>query len=209
MEKIDFKKQYKSLYTASAKKISDIIVPALKYLEIEGSGIPDVSPEFQLAIETLYTITYSAKFGLKYDQFTHPKGYSDFSVAPLESKWWTDSGEFSHDHPEEWHWRMMIAIPDFFDATLLKAVISAAKLKKEKLPYHLIKIKTDKGGKAIQLMHFGPYDTVGSSIERLVEFMEAEGTKQVGLHHEIYLNNPCRTAPEKIKTIVRFYYKPI
>ena len=207
MEKFDLKKQYKNLYSCSAKKVSLIEVPAMKFLQVEGQGAPDKNPDFQLAIETLYTVAYTAKFGIKLGKKKEPAGACDFAVAPLESRWWSDNGEFSNDQPDAWRWKLMMAVPDFFTSSWLKTVCLEAAKKKENLPFQKLKVVTEKAGEAVQLMHYGPYDTVGSSIHLLNAFLDSEGLKQTGLHHEIYLNDPRRVAPEKIKTIVRFYVR--
>ena len=203
MEKIDFKKELKDLYRASTKKISYIDVPKLKYLMVDGKGYPEKSPDFQPAIEALYGTAYTIKFMLK-DKNLQPADYFDFVVPPLESLWWMDGTEcFDPKQSEKWRWTLMVMQADY----ITEDIINQAKeeqLKKREVAY-LDKLRFIEGpsGKAAQIMHIGPYNEVDRSTQVILDDFENKGYTMIRKHQELYLSDPRRVAPERLKTIVR------
>jgi hypothetical protein len=203
MEKIDFKKTMKPLFQASDKKVSFIEVPVLKYLMVKGKGSPE-HIDFMHAIEALYGAAYTLKFMLK-DQ--KPAGYYDFVIPPLEALWCMDCGTFDVSKPEEWLWTAMIMQPDYITESLLKDAVTALKKKKTVHSADKLDLTVLKEGKAIQMMHIGPYNEVGKTYTILEQELKADKKIITGAGHEIYLSDPRKVAPEKLKTIVRMPYK--
>ncbi len=207
MNKIDFKKEYKDLYRASAKKVSYIKVPEMKFLMVDGQGYPEKSPDFQPAIEALYSAAYTLKFMLK-DEKLQPKNYFDFVVPPLESLWWMEGSDcFDVEKHDDWRWTLMIMQADYITDDLIEKAKEEILKKKEVSYFKKMRFEKGSSGKAAQLMHIGPYNDVNRSIDILIKEFEEKGLKMIGKHYEIYLSDPRRVPPERLKTIIRFFYK--
>ena len=199
----DLRKEFKPLFSASAKKPVILDVPKLKYLTYDGESHPDGNATFQQAFEALYAVAYTIKFTLKMG----PDG-RDFKVAPPEGLWWIEGDKPFDTAPKaDWRWRLMIAVPDYVDGAMLRAARGAIKEKKGLTTPDNVRLKLFREGKAVQLMHIGPYDKEKPTIDRMMEFAADQGFRTAGKHHEIYLSDPRRTAPEKIKTILRLPVK--
>ena len=202
MPPLDLVKQLKSLYSPSAKHPAIVEVPDLAFLMIDGRGDPNTSEAYEAALQALYGVAYTLKFTLKK---TDPE--RDFKVAPLEGLWWTDEGAPAMDDLQRdrdaWNWTMMIAVPDAMTADEVTAAAGAAARKRELAAAPLIRLERLEEGLAAQIMHIGPYAEEAPTIERLHEFVAAQGYDLRGRHHEIYLGDPRRTAPERLKTVVR------
>ena len=202
MPPLDLVKQLKSLYSPSAKHPAIVEVPDLAFLMIDGRGDPNTSEAYEAALQALYGVAYTLKFTLKK---TDPE--RDFKVAPLEGLWWTDEGAPTMDDLQRdrdaWNWTMMIAVPDAVTADEVTAAAGAAARKRELAAAPLIRLEGLEEGLAAQIMHIGPYAEEAPTIERLHEFVAAQGYELRGRHHEIYLGDPRRTAPERLKTVVR------
>lgn len=200
MDKIDLKKTYKSLYNPPSKEPVFVDVPVMNYLMVEGTGAPD-GPEAMAAIETLYPVAYTLKFSVKKEREI------DFGVMGLEGLWWSDDmADFSENRRDRWRWTYMILQPDFITAEMVKQAVEDVRRKKNPAAIDRIKFAELAEGKAAQIMHIGPYSTEASNIEKLHSFIHAAGLSFDGYtqkHHEIYLSDPRRTAPEKLKTIIR------
>jgi hypothetical protein len=192
---IDLKRTLKPLYTAP--RAPEVIVPARKFIMVDGSGSPGSTPEFQEAIQALYSVAYTAKFTLK------KAGGVQFTVMPMEALWWNVNGMLDLDSKMAWHWRAMIAMPDEVTATDIEAARAAAGVKHPNPALKKLHLKEFREGLCVQVMHIGPYSEEKETIERLHAFAVAQGYKLHGKHHEIYLGDPRRTKPEKLKTIVR------
>ncbi|HUU95942.1 MAG TPA: GyrI-like domain-containing protein [Phycisphaerae bacterium] len=204
MSKIDLKKELKQLYTASAKEPAIVDVPDLVCFMIDGQGDPNTSAEFQQAIEALYGTSYTLKFMLK-----KRGGFPDYTVMPLEGLWWADDlAAFAELRKDEWKWTLLIVQPDFVARELFEQGV--AELSRKKSPPALPKLRLDvlREGRSVQIMHVGPYSAEKSTIERLHAFMQENGCTFNGPHHEVYMGDPRRTAPEKLKTILRQPVKP-
>lgn len=202
MKTLDLKKQFKHLYQPSAKQFSIVDVPPLNFLMIDGAGDPNTSTEFAAATEALYGLSYGLKFGIKQGKYGDTP--YDYPVMALEGLWWVDDmAHFSVDAKGEWHWTLMIMQPDIITAEMVdlacvdvakkKALAALSKVRFE--PYH--------EGPSAQIMYFGPFKDEGPTIARLHAFIEEGGHQLRGKHHEIYLSDPRRTAPEKLKTVIR------
>jgi hypothetical protein len=197
MEKIDYKKELKELY-APGKEPSMVTVPEMNYLLIDGTGYPGTSKEYAESIETLYTVAYTLKFMLKKEKSI------DYGVLPLEGLWWADDmADFVKGNKENWKWTSMIMQPAHVTGELYERSVDAARKKKN--PAALPKMRFEKydEGLCAQIMHVGPYSAEGPTIERLHDYIKEKGYSLRGKHHEIYLSDPRKSAPEKMKTVIR------
>ncbi len=166
---------------------------------VDGKGDPNNSQEFADAITAVYAVSYTLKFMVKKGELA-----IDYGVMPLVGLWWAeDMSQFSQDDKSNWLWTVLVAQPDFISQEMVDAAI--ADVKKRKAPVVLAKLRfeTFDEGVCAQLMHIGPFSKEGSNIERVHQFIEASGGKLRGKHHEIYLSDLRKAAPEKWKTIIR------
>lgn len=199
MAKLDLKKEQSSLYRPPAKEVTWIDVPELSFLMIDGAGNPNTSASFQEAIGALYNLSYTLKFSLK-----RQDPAADFGIMPLEGLWWTDdSGRFDPDSTEEWRWTLMIQVPAFISAAAVDAARAEIKRKKAVEAVERVRFERFCEGRCAQIMHIGPYAAERPTIERLQAFIAAGGCTAAGKHHEIYLSDPRRAAPDKMRTILR------
>jgi hypothetical protein len=198
--KFDWKKDRKALYFPPADPTL-VEVPPMNYLMLDGHGDPNQSAHYQAVVTALFTLAYTLKFTIK-----KAEGL-DYAVFPAEGLWWVaDMRMFSVAAKENWDWTMMIAQPQFVTAEWVEQARREA-LKKKGLPLlDLVRFETYAEGACAQLMHTGPYAAEGPNIARLHAFIEAQGAVLAGKHHEIYLNDVRRTAPEKLKTVLRQPY---
>ena len=197
--KIDLTKEHKDLYRAEANKPVVVEVPTQHIISVTGQGDPD-SSAYGEAIEALYNVAYKLKFASKQEGF-------DFKVMPLEGQWWADDpAAFAEGDRGNWRWRMFIVMPDFITEEAFPAAIEAAGKSKELPALDKVAFETIHEGPAAQLLHVGPFAAEAPTIERLRYFISETGhtfDSQVEKHHEIYLSDARRTAPEKLRTIIR------
>lgn len=199
MEKIDFLKQLKHLYAPSAKKVEIVDVPEMHFLMIDGEGDPNTSQAFKDAVEALFSLAYTLKFMVKKGEMG-----VDYGVPPLQALWWSDDpSAFSTGNKEAWKWTVMIMQPEFITSTLVEEARREVQRKKNPTSLSLVRFEAFKEGKAAQIMHIGPFSEEGPTIEKVHSFIESSGSRLIGKHHEIYLSDIRRAAPEKWKTIVR------
>ena len=197
MKKEDLKKQLKEFYQPTHKEFSIVDVPKMPFVMIDGQGSPD-KKVYQEAVTWLYSVVYPIKFMAK------ERYGKDFVAPPLEGLWWADDmSDFVSGNKDNWKWRMMIALPTWADDELFEDAVTKAKKKLGECPKTLRKEWFDEG-KSVQIMHIGPYSEEGPVIAKMhEEFIPQNGLVENGHHHEIYLNDPRRTAPEKLKTVIR------
>ncbi|MCW4017637.1 MAG: GyrI-like domain-containing protein [Candidatus Bathyarchaeota archaeon] len=198
MEKVDLKKQLKQIYNPSAKEISDVDVPVMNFLMIDGQGNPNTSPDYVAAIECLFSVSYTLKFMIK-----KQKGV-DYGVLPLEGLWWMDDmTQFSVDKKDEWKWTAMIIQPPCVTEEDVKVAVEQVKKKKNPVALSKLRFESFTEGTSAQILYFGPYAEEGTTIQKIHEHIKAGGHQLFGKHHEIYLNNVQTVAPEKLKTVIR------
>ena len=197
MTKLDWKKDCKELYFPPARPVI-VDVPPVNYLMIDGHGDPNTSQVYKEAVEALFSLAYTLKFAIKKAEGV------DYAVYPSEGLWWTpDMADFSTSRKQDWDWTMMIAQPEVVSGEWVERARAEA-LKKKGLPMlERVRFETYHEGLSAQLMHTGPYAAEGPNIARLHEFIAAQGGTLRGKHHEIYLSDFRRTAPEKLKTVIR------
>ncbi len=206
MKKIDFKKEMKEFYSSvSAKEFSIVEVPSLNFLMIDGKGYPGTSQEYQDAMQTLYPLSYTLKFMIK-------KTGKDYVVMPLEGLWWAENmkvfTEAFMEKKDEWLWTSMIMQPNFITQELVDQAIEDVRKKKDPPALSKVRFEVYTEGLSTQILYFGPYNEEGPTIERMHNFIEEKGYELRGKHHEIYLSDPRRTKPERLKTIIRQPIKP-
>ena len=198
MKKIDYKKELKHLYKPSPKAVEEVDVPVMKFLMIDGNGGPNAA-EFADAIEALYPIAYALKFAVKKGDLE-----IDYGVMPLEGLWWSDDmSSFISGNKEKWKWTLMIMQPEIITETMVNEAIEEVKRKKNPTSLSSVRFESFHEGKSAQTMHIGPFSEEGPTVEKVHLFIEAAGSKRIKKHHEIYLSDIRRAAPEKWKTVIR------
>jgi hypothetical protein len=199
MDKVDFKKTLSNLYNPKNKDWDYIDVPAMNFLMVDGKGDPNTAESYKEAVETLFTVAYAVKFMSKREQGR------DYVVAPLEGLWYADEPSvFINKEKSAYEWTMMIMQPEWITVEMIHAIIEST-AKKKTLP-NLMKLRfeTYTEGNCLQLIHIGSYDDEAPKLMYLHdEYMPQHSLRFNGQHHEIYLSDPRRVAPEKLKTILR------
>ena len=199
MEKINFKRELKHLYNPSAKKVTVVDVPVMNFLTILGEGDPNTAQTYKDAVSALFSVSYTVKFMVKKGEMA-----IDYGVMPLEGLWWVDDmSQFSMDDKEQWQWQAMMMQPDFVTAVHIAEAKEQVKKKKGLVAVDLLKFEQFEEGKAVQIMHIGPYADEAPTIQKLHDHILELGGELTGKHHEIYINDPSRTAPERLKTVIR------
>jgi hypothetical protein len=176
-------------------------VPALHFLMVDGEGDPNTAPAYREAVEALFALAYALKFALK------RTGGPDERVSPLEGLWWSDDmGAFAVERRGDWRWTMMIAQPEAVTPALVVATLDEVRRKKALPALDRLRFAPYAEGRAAQILHLGPYAAEGPTIARLHAFIREQGLTfdgRVQKHHEIYLSDPRRAAPERMRTILR------
>ncbi len=204
MEKLDLRKQMQPYYNPSPKKVEVVEMPRLKFIMIDGliepGKGPGDSPAFQEAIEALYGAAYTLKFMIK----RRKENPLDYPVMFLEGLWAVESGEFSYERKDNWTYTLLILQPELITPLLFTAALDQLRKKKGERPaFARLRLEQFQEGRCIQVMHIGPYANEPATIARMDEFAQQNGYSLHGRHHEIYLGDPLRTQPDKLKTILR------
>ena len=204
----DLKKEYKEFYMPKNKP--DIVtVPSMNYIAVRGSGDPNQEDgEYKQAIGLLYGIAFTIKMSKKSKKSDHRiEGYFDYVVPPLEGFWWQDGVDgIDYAHKEDFHWISVIRLPDFVTEDDFRWAVDEA-MKKKKQDFSKVEFLTVEEGLCVQCMHIGSYDDEPATVAVMHEFMEQQGYElditDKRLHHEIYLSDARKVAPEKLKTVTR------
>jgi hypothetical protein len=196
-DKVDFKKIMKPYWQPPVGEFVVVEVPRLSFLMVDGKGDPNIAEDYATALKWLYSMSYGLKFVSK-------AAGRDYGVAPLEGLWWADDmTSFTSGDKSKWSWTAMIMQPDWIDKTAVAATLEKTKGKLGQPPPSL-RLEAFEEGLSVQTMHVGPYAAEGPTIARLhQEFLPANGLVENGHHHEIYISDPARTAPDKLKTVIR------
>ena len=205
--KFDFKKEYKELYAPkTAPSIVD--VPEMLFIAVDGEGDPNTSQAYQDALEVLYGLAYTIKMSPR-NGYT-PEGYFNYVVPPLEGLWeggGVDVETMTVSDKNTFTWTMLLRQPDFVTEEVFAWAKEVLGKKKKGLDLSGARLITYTEGLCVQLMHIGPYDTEPESVKRMHAFAEEQGYRidfsPERKHHEIYISDPRRTAPEKLKTVIR------
>ena len=194
---LDYRKKLAALY-AARREPAFIDVPPLQYLMVDGHGDPNESGDYAAAVAALFSLSYTIKFTLKREKAI------DFKVMPLEGQWWCeDMRRFSVDRKQDWSWTMMILQPAEVGGELVERCRGELARKKELPALAKVRFETFHEGRCAQILHVGPFAEEGPTVERLHAFIESAGGELAGKHHEIYLSDIRRAAPEKWRTIIR------
>ena len=199
MSKVDFKKALKELYLPPEKFVI-VDVPEMQFLMVDGHGDPNVAQEYQDALQALYALAYKIKFISK-QQLEH-----DYVVPPLEGLWWAeDMGSFTSARDKsQWDWTMMIMTPEWITEEIFYDAREKVRKGKNPTALDMVRLERYHEGLSVQILHVGSYDQEGPTIIKLhQEFLPENGFVEKGKHHEIYLGDPRRVVPEKLKTVLR------
>ncbi|MGA2490053.1 MAG: GyrI-like domain-containing protein [Anaerolineales bacterium] len=208
MEKLDLKKDLKYLYAPSPKKIELVEVPAMNFVMIDDAIEPDqapgTSPRFQEDMQALYGVAYTLKFAAKLRQ----QDAVDYPVMALEGLWWVEDGIFDIRKPGNWKYTVMIMQPDLVTPGMFADALTQLRRKRGDQPvFTRLRLERFSEGLSVQTMHIGPYASEPATIERMQAFMQANGCQDLvglgGKHHEIYMGDPRRADPSKLKTVLR------
>lgn len=209
MKILDLKKQFKSLYQPSAKKIELVQVPNLKFAMIDGAiekgSEPGKSPMFAEATQALYSLSYTLKFMFK----KRKTNAIDYPVMALEGLWWVEDGFFDITVKDNWFYTLMIMQPEVITPEIFEEAHEQVRKKKgDSDMLNKVRLAHFEEGLCVQTMHIGPYAAEPATINRMKEFMAENGLKDRvgpigGKHHEIYMSDPRRAAPDKMKTVLR------
>ena len=201
----DFKKEYKEFYMPKGKP-EIVTVPAMNYFAVRGSGNPnEEGGDYKKSIELLYGIAYTIKMSKKGDHKI--EGYFDYVVPPLEGFWWQDGVDgIDYGHKENFQWISAIRLPDFVTRSDFEWAIEEA-TRKKKMDFSKVEFLEIEEGLCVQCMHTGSYDDEPATVSMMHEFIESQGyaldITDKRLHHEIYLSDARKVAPEKLKTVIR------
>ncbi len=204
---IDFKKKDKIYYAPStAPELID--VPSMRFLMVDGKGDPNTAQAYADALAALYGLSYAIKMSKMGGK--QPQGYYDFVVPPLEGLWWTAEGVYdgvTQKDKSKFRWTSMIRQPDFVTLPVLEEAKASLAKKKPGMDTSLVRLEDFAEGLCVQVMHLGPYDDEPATVRKMDVYMAKEGYLQdfsmSRHHHEIYLGDPRKTAPEKLKTVIR------
>jgi hypothetical protein len=203
MNKIDLRKELKHLYAPTAKQVTVVDVPAFNFVMIDGrikaGEKPQASAGFQEAMTALYGVSYTLKFTSKLRKVKP----IDYTVMALEGLWWTPSGEFDFSKKEDWLYTVMMLQPDHITRSMFLEAIEQVKKKRDSAALSQLKFERFHEGLSMQIMHIGPYAEEAATIEKMHAFAAENGYTLRGKHHEIYLGDPRRTKPERLKTVLR------
>lgn len=207
----DFKKEYKEFYMPKGKP-EIVTVPKMNYIAVRGKGNPNEEEgEYKKSIELLYGIAYTIKMSKKGDQKI--EGYFDYVVPPLEGFWWQENVDgIDYSHKENFQWISVIRLPDFVTKADFDWAIEEA-TRKKKMDFSKVEFLTLEEGLCVQCMHSGSYDDEPATVAAMDKFIADNGYENdisdTRRHHEIYLSDARKAAPEKLKTVIRHPIKKI
>lgn len=204
MTKVDLKAERKDLYAPKAGAFTEIDVPPMSYLMVDGHGDPNAEPAYVEAVEALFAVSYAVKFASKRELDR------DYVVMPLEGLWWADDhAVFAAGRKSDWDWTMMIRQPDWVVEPMITAATDAVTARKDLPAVSRLRFAVLDEGRCVQRMHLGSYDDEAPVLRELhSEYLPAHGLAETGKHHEIYLGDPRKTEAAKLRTILRQPVRP-
>lgn len=215
LDKIDYKKEYKDLYQPKQKPMT-IEVPAMQFIMVDGVGNPnDQAGEYKAAVEALYGLSYTIK--MSKTGIHKPEGYFEYVVPPLEGLWWLqDEKEFNFEklkQKSKYCWTSMIRQPEFVTQEVFEWAIQEFARKKPNIDTSKARLETLQEGLCVQMLHIGPFDQEPKTIEIMERYIEENGLEsavsdvldngKLRRHHEIYMGDPRKIEPDKMKTVLR------
>jgi hypothetical protein len=203
MEKLDLKKELKQFYAPSAKQPAIVEVPEFNFVMIDGQVEPgqtiENSPEFQQAMQALYGASYTLKFISK----LRKENPIDYTVMALEGLWWSEAGEFDISNPEGWRYTLMMLQPEHITPTMFAEALRQVEKKHPSPALDRLRFERFREGPSVQIMHIGSYAAEPATIARMHAYAQEQGYRLRGKHHEIYLGDPRKADPAKLKTVLR------
>lgn len=198
MTKLDLKKVYREVFNPPSHTFVEVTPPTMPFVKVDGAGDPNSAAAYRTAVEWLYSVSYAMKFAAK-DVLTR-----DYVVPPLEALWWSDDpGSFVRREKERWQWTVMIMAPDFVTGAMFEDAMTKTLTKRNDCPSSL-RFEPYAESRSLQIMHIGSYDDEGPVLKRLHDdVMPGLDVTFDGPHHEVYLSDPRKTEPAKLKTILR------
>jgi len=205
---LDLKKDLRYLYNPSARIVEAVQVPRLQFAMIDGriepSQGPSTSPAFQEAMAALYSVAYTLKFTLK----KRPRNPVDYPIMGLEGLWWVEDGAFDITKPDNWLFTLMMLLPEVISRDVFEAGKADVRRKRGETPsLKRLRLKHLQEGLCMQVMHVGPYSDEPATVRRMQDFAASNGYVDLvgtgGKHHEIYLGDPRRANPAKLRTVLR------
>jgi hypothetical protein len=208
MEKLDLKKDLKYLYVPPSKAVTVVDVPKLQFLMIDGAIEPGMAPGTSSLFQENITALYGAAYTLKFMAKLRKNNPVDYPVMALEGLWWVEDGYFDIAIKDNWLYTLMILVPELITPTMLEDALAQLRKKKGDLPgFTRLRMETFREGLCVQIMHIGPYADEPATVEKMQAFMKEKGYRdqvgQGGKHHEIYMGDPRRADPSKLKTVLR------
>jgi len=198
----DLRRLHPGVWTARETPVR-LTVPPLQVLAVDGAGDPNTTPEYADAVATLYAVSYTLRFAVK------RAGGEPWTVTPLEGLWWADDwSAFTGDDRSAWRWTMLIAQPPVVTEAMVADAVAEAVRKGKAPAADRLRFEVLDEGDAVQVMHVGPYSAEGPTIAALHAWIADAGLALRGKHHEVYLGDPRRTAPERLRTILRQPVRP-
>lgn len=198
MTKLDLRKELKGLYQPTGKQFTVLEVPPMNFLMVDGQWDPNTSDEFQGAMMALYGTSFTVKFASKLQLGI------DYTVTAVEGLWWTQGAQaLDCEDKSGWRWTLMMMQPAHITASIVEQAWKDMQRKRPSPALDRIRFERFAEGLSVQIMYVGPYADEGPTIARMHEFIAQNGYEPAGKHHEIYLGDPRRTAPEKLKTVLR------
>ncbi|SNT09884.1 GyrI-like domain-containing protein [Rhodococcoides kyotonense] len=197
--KVDFKKTLDA-YTAQRNRFRVVDVPPMQYSMVDGHGDPNTSKDYADALAALYPVAYTVKFASKRDLGR------DYVVTPLEALWWADDMESftTNRDKSQWHWTAMIMVPDWIEKAMFDDAVTSVTKKRNPIGISRIRLETMHEGRCVQTLHVGSYDDEALVLDELhSRYLPDAGLEMTGKHHEIYLSDPRRVEPSRLRTILR------
>lgn len=199
MRKVDYRKELRHLYGPPVTEVVEVVVPPMNFIMVDGQGDPNTAAAYREAVEALYAVAYALKFMIK----RGPQEV-DYKVMPLEGLWWMeDMTQFSVAVKDQWLWTSLIMQPDPVSEASFEEAVRQVEKKKGLPALSRMRLERYHEGLSAQIMHVGPYAAEAPTIQRLHQYIAERGYERRGKHHEIYLSDPGRTAPERLKTVIR------
>ncbi len=195
-KKIDLRRELRYLYNPSASRPQTVKVPRFNFIMIDGRGDPNAE-EFGEAVQALYNLSFALKFMVKKERSI------DYAVMALEGLWWSDSARFDVADRASWKWTAMMMQPEFVTRGLYTRAVEEVRLKNDLEALAAARLEAFREGLSAQIMHIGPYSAEAPTIAKLHAYIEECGGTPRGKHHEIYLGDPRRAAPSKLRIILR------
>jgi hypothetical protein len=203
MDKLDLRKELKHLYNPSARTVAVVDVPEFQFLMLDGGMEPGATPETSGAFHDGLQALYGASFTLKFMSKLREENPIDYKVMALEGLWWTESGGLDFDRQDDWQWTLMMLQPDHITAEMVLAALEQVRAKQDNPALERMRFERFHEGLCMQIMHVGPYADEPRTVEKMMAFARENGYRLRGKHHEIYIGDPRRAKPERLRTVLR------